>query len=107
MNLLLIYLLIGTSYASNFSCETKLKNKNWPMECFLSLEINPKKDKFELYDLLNRWCELNTKELSLIDPPKALFSIKMPQNCLKIALKTKSHHKRLKIFNGSFLDALE
>jgi|GEM_PF-6346358 len=107
MILFLTYLFIGTSYASNFSCETKLKNKIWPMECFLSLEISTKKDKHELNNLLDHWCELNKKDLSLINPPKALFTIKMPHKCLKIALKTKSHYKRLKIFDGSFLDALE
>ncbi len=107
MSWLLICFFISFSYASNFSCKTKLKNKNWPVECFLSLEISSKKDKHELKSLLNHWCELNKKELSLIDPPKALFSIKMPHKCLKIALKTKSHYKRLKIFDGSFLDVLE
>lgn len=87
------------------SCEDKLQKKIWPVDCFLAL-TNKKEDKNSTaYALLDNWCVVYQDDLVLNEPPEALFSLYIPENCSKLAYRSKKHHQSLRVLNGSFLNS--
>lgn len=102
--LLLSFFLLKNIYA-NSSCEEKLLEKTWPLDCFLALEIKKTPTDSKAYRLLDDWCLLYQDELVINEPPEAIFSLFLPKNCLKSAIKSQSHHNSLKLLSGRFLNS--
>jgi len=101
----LVFFVTSYSSFSINSCEDKLKRRVWPLDCFLSANIQKKDENSKFYMLLNEWCTLYSDDLLLSEPPEALFTLKIPKNCKKIAIKSKRHHESLKLLRGDFLNS--
>jgi len=87
------------------SCEDKLKNIHWPLDCFLALSLKKTGPKSNTYTLLNDWCLLFEEKLLESSPPPSIFSLYLPEKCKQIALKAKNHHIKIKLIKGSFLNS--
>ena len=103
--LILIFTMNSPSFSFLNSCEEKLQRKIWPLDCFLSLNLKNYQEKSAPYALLNEWCSLYESTLVAQEPPEALFSLKIPKTCFKLALKSKEHQMSLKLLKGSFLNS--
>lgn len=89
----------------NASCEQKLQDKEWPLDCFLLLHLHKSSGKQLAYKDLNQWCHLNSTELWKKPPPPAIFTLSMPTLCLKAAKVALKHHRAKEILRGSFLNS--
>ena len=102
----MIALVFGLSFTLAInSCEDKLQKKLWPVDCFLALTNKSELKSSPAYTLLNNWCVIHQDELIATEPPDALFSLYIPENCSTLAKKSKKHHQNLKLLRGSFLNS--
>jgi hypothetical protein len=102
-----LILTIALNYSANATgpCQLKLQQKKWPMECFVSLNIENYKENSDPYNRLNLWCSLFEDELVLKKAPAALFSLRVPSKCLKIAHKSLKNHESIELLEGRFLNS--
>jgi len=101
---ILIFVIPLECFSLN-SCEDKLQNKLWPIDCFLALKLQNKPQNSKAYKLLESWCVLYEDDLVLINPPKALFSLDLPLKCFEIALKSQKNHLGQELLEGAFLNS--
>ena len=97
-------LLTHLSY-SYVSCEQKLVQYKWPLDCFMELTLKKTRPLSKPYLLLDDWCELFEDKLVKHTPPEALFSLYLPKKCSEIAFKALKHHQRVQIIEGTFLNS--
>ena len=101
----LFFLITSYSAFSINSCEDKLQKQTWPLDCFLAANIQKKDENAKFNRLLDEWCALYSDKLLLIEPPEAIFTLKLPTRCKNLALKSKNHHESIKLLRGDFLNS--
>ena len=104
MILIKLILIFGLSHGYE-SCEEKLAQVKWPLDCFLALTLKKTRPRSKPYELLDRWCHIYEDKLVQIDPPKPLFSVFLPKKCEQIAIRAQNHHMRIKLIEGNFLNS--
>ncbi len=87
------------------ACDMKLKEKKWPLDCFVLLQVNSTKKLDKKYINLDQWCKIYAPELLNQPPPKALFTLYMPKNCLHISLKAQAYFNSQSVLNSTFLNS--
>ncbi len=90
---------------ANSACTAKLQNQQWPIDCLVLLSTSAVKKDDSRYKNLNQWCKIYSLELLKKQPPKAIFSLYMPETCLNIAWQAKKHFTSKSILDGSFLNS--
>ena len=96
--------LINSSFGLT-SCEEKLRQVKWPLDCFLALSLQKTSPTSKPYELLDSWCLIYEEKLVKTPPPIPLFSIYLPNACEKVAVKARNHHLKIKLIEGSFLNS--